>query len=51
MDIKECAKTYYINPGSITIPKQGEASFIIFENEIVKVYNMNKELILEKKFK
>ena len=47
MEIKKVGKTYYINPGSVTIPKKGEASFIIFENETVKVYNMNKELILE----
>ncbi len=51
MDIKQCGKTYYINPGSITIPKQGEASFIIFEKDFIKVYNMNKKLILEKNFK
>ena len=51
MEIKKVGKTYYINPGSVTIPKKGEASFIIFENEMVKVYNMNKELILEEEVK
>lgn len=47
MDSKKIGKTYYINPGSITLPKKGEASFIIFENNIVKFYNMKKELLKE----
>lgn len=47
MDSKKVGNTYYINPGSVTLPKKGEASFIIFENNIVKFFNMNKELLKE----
>ena len=51
MEVKKVGNTYYINPGSVTIPKKGEASFMILEDNVVKAYNMNKELILEEELK
>lgn len=40
---------HIINPSSISLPKQGQKSFIIYENEEFILYNLDKEIIARKK--
>ncbi len=40
---------YLVNPNSISLPKKGEKSFIIYEDEIFTFYNMNHEVIMQEK--
>lgn len=39
--------TTYVNLGSVSIPKDNEKSFVIYENNIIKRYNLNKKLLQE----
>ncbi len=46
--IEEIDGIYYINPGSITLPKENTAnSFAIFEPKKVSIYDLNEKLINE----
>lgn len=39
--------TTYVNLGSVSIPKDKEKSYVIFENNKIKRYNLNKQLLYE----
>jgi len=40
---------YILNPSSISLPKQGEKSFAMYENSEFIIYNLEKEVIMRKK--
>ena len=44
-DFKKIGSTYYINPGSITIPKDGNKSYIIYNNNIITRYDENRNVL------
>lgn len=48
-DVSKYGKTYYINPGSITIPKDDAKSYIIYEDNIITRYSENKEVLFTQK--
>lgn len=50
----ECKKvglTYYINPGSITIPKDGNKSYIIYDKNTITRYDENKNVLFTQELK
>lgn len=40
---------YTVNPNSISLPKQGVKSFLVYENETFTLYNLEHEEIWCKK--
>ncbi len=44
-DVTNVKGTYYINPGSITIPKDGNKSYLIFENNQITRYDEMKNIL------
>lgn len=40
---------YIVNPNSISLPKQGEEGYAVYENNEITLYNLKKEVILTKK--
>jgi len=47
--IEESKDKIYINPGSITLPKENtKKSFIILEDNVISLYDINNNLIMKK---
>lgn len=40
---------YIVNPSSISLPKHGEKSFAMYENNEFIIYNLEKEVVMRKK--
>ena len=38
-----------VNPNSISLPKQGEKGYAMYENSKISLYNLEKKLLKEKK--
>ncbi len=45
--IENINSNIYINPGSISIPKDGHHSYAILENGIIKIKDLNQEILNE----
>ncbi len=47
--LEEKEGIYIVNPSSISLPKQGEKSFIIYENNEITILTLDKKVVLSKK--
>lgn len=48
-ELEEQDGIYILNPNSISLPKQGEKGYAIYENNEIYLYNLEKNLIKRKK--
>ena len=47
--LEEKEGIYIVNPSSISLPKQGEKSFIVYENNEITILTLDKKVVLSKK--
>ena len=45
--LKKEGDIYIANPNSISLPKQGEASYIIYENHTLTMYRLSDDTIID----
>ena len=49
--IKKIETNYYINPGSISLPKEGKATYMIYEEDKVTIYDIDDNKVAEEVLK
>ena len=49
--IKKIETNYYMNPGSISLPKEGKATYMIYEEDKVTIYDIDDNKVAEEVLK